>query len=239
MSGGNPEALGSRVPLQAAAGVPLPPGVNIGDVLYWDGAAWTILLPGADGFQLTTHAIGLAPTWEPGTVPVVTSVFGRVGAVVAAAGDYTSTQIANLSGVAGATVTDALNALNASAAVLGFGANNLTATTTTRYLFPWFSDNQAETTPTQYRLPRAGTLRNFRVRHNLPAGNGGAIVYTVRIEGVATALTISMASTDSDGSDLVNTVAVAAGARIDIEVTKAAGIGASPINIEASLGFAA
>ena len=53
-----------------------------------------------------------------GGVGAVTSVFGRVGAVVAQAGDYDSGQITNASGVAGATVTAALNTLNATATQL-------------------------------------------------------------------------------------------------------------------------
>lgn len=43
----------------------------------------------------------------------VTSVFGRIGAVVAAAGDYLASQITNDSGVPGATVKDALNNITA------------------------------------------------------------------------------------------------------------------------------
>jgi hypothetical protein len=42
----------------------------------------------------------------------VSSVFGRTGVVVAASGDYNSSQITNSSGVTGAFVTDALNTLN-------------------------------------------------------------------------------------------------------------------------------
>lgn len=42
----------------------------------------------------------------------VSSVFGRTGAVVAAANDYNSTQVSNSSGVAGTGVTGALNTLN-------------------------------------------------------------------------------------------------------------------------------
>lgn len=49
----------------------------------------------------------------------VRSFNGRTGAVVPVAGDYTSTLVTNLSGVAGATVTDALNAL--ATAVLAVG----------------------------------------------------------------------------------------------------------------------
>lgn len=65
--------------------------------------------------------------WPP-TQPPVTSVFGRVGAVVAAAGDYTSTQITNASAVAGATVTLALNALATGVASLtSSGISNLSS----------------------------------------------------------------------------------------------------------------
>jgi hypothetical protein len=42
----------------------------------------------------------------------VTSVFGRIGAVIAAAGDYSASEIDNDSGVSGARVSDALNALD-------------------------------------------------------------------------------------------------------------------------------
>ena len=46
------------------------------------------------------------------TGAIVTSVFGRVGAVVAAASDYDASQVDNDSAVAGAFVDDALNTLN-------------------------------------------------------------------------------------------------------------------------------
>lgn len=57
----------------------------------------------------------------------VSSVFARTGAVVAAAGDYTSTLVNNASGVTGTTVTAALNTL---LALLGAPTlNNQTGTT--------------------------------------------------------------------------------------------------------------
>ena len=48
----------------------------------------------------------------------VSSVFGRVGAVIAVAGDYTSSLVTNVSAVAGATVTAALNAINSALGAL-------------------------------------------------------------------------------------------------------------------------
>jgi hypothetical protein len=42
---------------------------------------------------------------------VISSVFGRIGAIAAQANDYSSTLVENLSGIAGTTVTTALNAI--------------------------------------------------------------------------------------------------------------------------------
>jgi hypothetical protein len=122
-------------------------------------------------------------------------------------------------------------------AVLSWGNNSVAATTTTRFLSPWYEDALAQTAAIQWRVPRAGTLRNLRVRHNITAGNGNLIVYTVRVNGVATLLLVSLASTAADGSDLVNAVVVAAGDLVDVVVTKAASVGTSPNDIVADLEF--
>jgi hypothetical protein len=119
--------------------------------------------------------------------------------------------------------------------VLLWGDSSVSATTTTRYLTPGYADGTASTAPIQFRVLSAGTLRRLRVRHNSTAGNGNAIVYTVRVNGVASAVTVSLASTSSDGSDLSNTVAVAAGDLVDIEITKASSVGTSPSEVMASL----
>jgi hypothetical protein len=75
------------------------------------------------------------------------------------------------------------------------------------------------------------------MRHNAPSGNGNIIKYTVRKNGVATTILVNLASTASDGSNLVNSIAVLEGDLIDIQVTKAAGIATSPTEIIASLGL--
>jgi acyl-coenzyme A thioesterase PaaI-like protein len=118
-----------------------------------------------------------------------------------------------------------------------FGADSEAATTVTRYLYPAYGTAVANTTAIPFAAPRAGTLRNMRVIHGTPAGNGLSIVYTVRINSVASTLTVSMASTASSGSDLVHTVAVAAGDLIDLEVTKAASVGTSPGSIVVSMEY--
>jgi copper chaperone CopZ len=119
-----------------------------------------------------------------------------------------------------------------------FGAGSVGSSTTTRYLFPCYSDSIAQTTPVQFRAARAGTLQNLRVRHNTAGGNGNAIVYTIRINGVGSSLTVSMLSTASDGSDLVNTAAVSAGDLIDVIVTKASTVGGGVKDVIASVEFA-
>lgn len=123
-------------------------------------------------------------------------------------------------------------------AVLSWGNNSVAATTTTRFLLPWFDDSLAPIAPTQWRVSRSGTIRNMRVRHTTPAGNGNLIVYALRVNGVATLLAVSLASTAVDGSNLVNTVVVVAGDLVDIIVTKALAIGASPLQIMCTMEFA-
>lgn len=119
--------------------------------------------------------------------------------------------------------------------ILIWGDGNISATTTTRYLSPGYADGTALTSPIQFRVPSSGSVRRLRVRHNTTAGNGNAVVYTVRINSIASAVTVSMASTAADGSDLANTAAVVAGDLIDIEITKAASIATSPSDVMASL----
>lgn len=69
-------------------------------------------VPAVD-FAIGDWLVSNGTSWDKiDNTDAVPSVFGRVGAIVAAFGDYSSTLISNLSAVAGASVTDALNALN-------------------------------------------------------------------------------------------------------------------------------
>lgn len=67
---------------------------NTGDWILSNGSAWE-RIPNSDA---------------------VTSVYGRIGAVVANSGDYNSNQITNSSGVSGVSASDALNTLNSNKA---------------------------------------------------------------------------------------------------------------------------
>lgn len=109
-----------------------------------------------------------------------------------------------------------------------WGDDNVTNTTTTRYLTPGYALNDiAPDLPiggAYLEMPRAGTLRNLRVRHNDPGTSSNVITYTLFVNNVATALTVTLAANAVDGADLVNSVVVAAGDRVSIEVTKPANI---------------
>lgn len=118
---------------------------------------------------------------------------------------------------------------------LVFGADRVGATTTTRYLYAGNAERLAEITPYQILVTRPGNLQRFRVLQNVPNGNGSAIAYTVRVNGVATALAVSIPSTTGGGADLLSTVPVAAGDAVDVEITKAAGVGSSPRNVVATV----
>lgn len=124
-----------------------------------------------------------------------------------------------------------------SSGILFWGNSSVTGTTSTRYLEPGYGGVIAPLVAAivQIRSPISGFIRNLFVRQNGPAGNGNSIVYTARVNGVASALSVSIASTTANGSDTTDSVAVVAGDLIDIEVTKALSTGASPARIEVSM----
>jgi hypothetical protein len=118
-----------------------------------------------------------------------------------------------------------------------WGNDNIAASPTTRYLVSGWDALLAPTAPRRYRVARAGTLSEMRAHHNAPGGNGNTVTYTLTVNGVPTALTVSMASTAADGTDLANSVAVAAGDLLGIEVTKGAAIGSGNIRSSVTLRF--
>jgi hypothetical protein len=128
---------------------------------------------------------------------------------------------------------------NLTASVLHWGNGGITTTTTTRFLTPGFAPSNAQTTAIQFRVPFSGTIRNLRVHFNAAGTGANLIVFTVRVNGVASALSVSMAANATDGSDLANIVTVAAGDLVDVRVTKAVAIGGTPGDIMATLEIAA
>jgi hypothetical protein len=129
-----------------------------------------------------------------------------------------------------------------SSAVIGFGVGGVGASAVVapakKFLDPWFSAPTSVAGVDEMRMiaPRAGTLRNLFVRHNTPGGNGGVIVYTVRVNGVDTLMTASLPSTGLVASD-ANTAAVAQGDEISMKFTKPVTAG-SVFNVVATMELA-
>jgi hypothetical protein len=117
-----------------------------------------------------------------------------------------------------------------------WGNDSIAPAADTRYLSPGRSTSTASTTDVaSIPAPRAGTIRNLFVRHHSATGNGNNVVYTIMINGVATGLTVTLATgAIGQASDLVNTVAVAQGDRISLRATKAANVGGGSLNVQAS-----
>lgn len=122
--------------------------------------------------------------------------------------------------------------------VLTWGDDSVAASTATRYLAPGWDDGVAATAPRQILSPRSGIARSLQIIHQLPRGNGNLIVYTLRVNNVVTALSVSLASTAAIGGNVIANVPIAVGDILDIEVTKAINIGLTPLRIGASLEIA-
>ncbi len=123
---------------------------------------------------------------------------------------------------------------------IAWGNNSVTSSTTTRFLEPWFDDATAPTSRIQWELPltQPTLLDRLFVVHNSPGGNGSPIVYTLEVNAVPTALSVSVASTSMFGSNLVDAILVDPGSTqilLSLEVTKPVGIGASPTDIMVSM----
>lgn len=123
----------------------------------------------------------------------------------------------------------------ASALLLPFGAGNVGTTPSSRYLFPGSSDELAKAVEIGFSCPRTGTLRQLRVKQNLPEGNGAIINYILRVAGGDTAMQVALASTSSVGVDSINAVPVNEGDAISIKVDKASDVLNSPRSISATI----
>ena len=215
-----------------------------GSILIGDAAA-----EGAStSFSRADHKHGLAVPAAPVDVTKAASSAGASTAparadhkhdISTAAAVALTSPGANAEGTATSLArSDHTHALPEFPTTLVWGSGSVSATTTTRYLQPGFDTGTAPTSAVQIRVPQAGTIKNLFIRQNTTAGNGNAIVYTLRKNGAAQTLTVSIASTTQNGSDVTHSFAVAQGDTLDIEVTKAASVGTSPSDITATVEFA-
>jgi hypothetical protein len=113
-------------------------------------------------------------------------------------------------------------------AVLLWGDSSVGTSTTQRFLEPGYTANTAPVSPVAIAMPKAGTVRNLRVVHNAAGTGASNITYTVRKNGVATALTAVVANTATSGSDVTHSFTVAAGDTLDVSVDKSASLSTSP-----------
>lgn len=126
--------------------------------------------------------------------------------------------------------------------ILYYQSRNVINPNTTRYvcntqLYPTCGRYDTETElGVRYIATRAGTLSKLVCHSDTPAGVGLTITFTLRINGVNTALTCQLTGAVAyDCSDLVHTAAVAVGDRITLQVVTSAGVN-YPI-VEGSVEF--
>jgi hypothetical protein len=86
----------------------------------------------------------------------------------------------------------------------------------TRYLLPNYAQSTDEVFPV-YIIPATGTISNLDAYCSTSPGFGDDIVLTVRINGVDSLLTVTLADTDQMVEDSVNVVAVSAGDIITVK----------------------
>jgi hypothetical protein len=107
---------------------------------------------------------------------------------------------------------------------------------------PGFENDTATATQRRIVTPRAGTLRNLYIYFNAAPGaaNATILTFTLTVNGVATALTVSRAANAGIGftANLVNTVAVVSGDTISLSAAYAANIGSGALGITATCELA-
>lgn len=119
--------------------------------------------------------------------------------------------------------------------VVAAGVDDLPTVGGTYRLAPWNEAITAGAAVFEWSAPADGTLRNFFVRHNV-AGVGGDITYEWYLNGAATGLLVTLSAAGIVGSDLVNSVNVLQGDRLELRATHA-GITTSPQRIMATAVF--
>lgn len=95
-----------------------------------------------------------------------------------------------------------------------------------RFLGPFGGGYGESTAELQLEMPFAATLRNFRVFASAGFGTGGPTVWTVRVNGVDTALTTTINANASPyaGADSTHSVAVSAGDKVAIKYVHTIGV---------------
>lgn len=112
-----------------------------GDIVFRNNTVWTVLVPGTDGWVLTTHSAGADPTWAPAAASMSVSDEGVLltatpssmnfvgaGVTATAVGNAVTVTIAGSSGGGGMSVSDEGTLLAATPSNMNFVGAGVTAT---------------------------------------------------------------------------------------------------------------
>lgn len=105
-----------------------------------------------------------------------------------------------------------------------WGDNSIGSSADTRYLTPGYDGGAAPLTPIYFASPVDGVIRNLTVVHNITGTSPNNIDYSLYVNGVATALTVSLASNASTASNMSVDISVSASDLITIEADKGSSI---------------
>lgn len=116
-----------------------------------------------------------------------------------------------------------------------WGAGSVAETVTSRYLFPGSgSSTLAPVDVVGISMPSNGTLHKMAVVHNV-VGVGGDITYTMLVNGVASALSVSLAASGGTASNAVDNVPIVSGDIVSVQVSKGGAIATSPQLIQLTM----
>jgi len=146
-----------------------------------------------------------------------------VNEVVVSAGDYISLRCApaNTPDVVSAQWTMMFEGDTSSESIVIGGDNGALNITSTQYncLACGYNNWVSDETAIQQIIPTNGTIKNLYVRLSEAPANGGKYTFTLFVAGAPTTLTCGVTDPATTASDLVNTVAVAAGQSVSIRVS--------------------
>lgn len=117
-----------------------------------------------------------------------------------------------------------------------FSAGTATTSLTARYIPPGYVMGTAPTTPTPIVFNNPRVLTKIRYRTRLAGTGTGSLVFTVRKENAATAITLTVLVTATNGVfTLPAGVLFLEGEALDVELTKTGTITASPTDLSITL----
>lgn len=118
--------------------------------------------------------------------------------------------------------------------MIAFGAANIAAVVTVRFVDAWNSSLPTRTTEQFIPLPFGGRLRNLRIKATAALSLAN-VAFVVRVNGVNTALTATLLAAATTASNLANTVVVAAGDLVSVSDTRSIATGTNGEDIHLSI----